>query len=282
MALTVPLLMSLGTQGVQAAPLEDVPLPRDAEQLVRPGEPVSVTVGLQDSIDNGDRVFSPAFIADGRMRMNDPHVTAVMTISCTAMPGSYEVRIGSGGDRDPSEVGALWGSVRVAPAGEAERTACARRVSELPPEPREERWPANEEWPGSPWDVRSVRAGGEMKATDGLEMAGDGEVTLTSSAFTRPVVMHGARMVSATVRIKCDATPGLHTVVWRQKAKVGSKVWARLRVEPAAPDCHDPAPTLADRIKSPTPWLAAAGICAAALAVRAYILKRRRRAYSLL
>ncbi|MFE2529327.1 hypothetical protein ACFXEL_34445 [Streptomyces sp. NPDC059382] len=259
-----------------------MPLQRDAELLVRPGERVSVTVGLQDSIDNGDRVFSPVFVADGRMRMDDPHVTAVMTISCTAVPGSYEVRAAQGGDGASSAVGALWGSVRVAPVGEAERAACARRVSELPPEPREEHWPADVAWPGSPWDVRSVRAGGEMKATDGLEMAGDGEVTLTSSAFTRPVVMHGARMVSATVRIRCDATPGIHTVVWRQKAKIGSKVWARLRVEPAAPDCHDPAHTLADRIKSPTSWLAAAGICAAAIAVRAYVLKRRRRAYSLL
>ncbi|MER6391535.1 hypothetical protein ABT236_24105 [Streptomyces sp. NPDC001523] len=279
-------MTTLGSQSVQAAPLEDVPLPlplqRDAERLVRPGERVSVTVGLQDAITNDHRIFSPAFIAEGRMRMNDPHITAVMTISCTAAPGSYEVRTASGGDRDrdPSDVGSLWGSVRVELVGDAERAACARRVSELPPEPREERWPANVEWPGSPWDVRSVRAGGEMKATDGLEMAGDGEVTLTSSAFTRPVVMHGARVLSATVRIRCDATPGIHTVVWRQKAKIGSEVWARLRVEPAAPDCHDPAPTLADRIKSPTSWLAAAGFCAAALAARTHVLKRRRRAYS--
>ncbi|MFI1065702.1 hypothetical protein ACH4TC_27855 [Streptomyces spororaveus] len=232
-------------------------------------------MGLQDAVGNGDRVFSDAFTADGRMRMNDPHVTAVMTISCTAAPGSYEVRIGSGGDRNPSEVTRLWGSVRVAPAEEAERAACARRISELPPEPQEERWPADMEWPATPWDVRSVRAGGQMAATDGLEMGGDGGVTLTSPVFTRPVVMYGARRVSAVVRIRCDAKPGLHTVVWQEKGKP-SKVWARLRVEPAAPDCHDPAPTLADTVKRTAPWLAA-GICAAALAVGVHNLKRMRR-----
>ncbi|MFF4449505.1 hypothetical protein [Streptomyces sp. NPDC001502] len=254
-----------------------MPLESGADRQVRPGEQVSVSVGLQDAVGNGDRVFSEAFTADGRMRMDDPHVTAVMTISCTAAPGSYEVRIGSGGDPNPSEVTRLWGKVRVAPAEETERAACARRVSELPPPPQEERWPADAEWPASPWDVRSVRAGGEMTATDGLGMGGDGGVTLTSSVFTRPVVMYGAKRVSAVVRIKCDAEPGLYTVVWREKGKP-SKVWARLRVEPAAPDCHDPAPTPADMLKRAAPWLAA-GICAAALAVGVRALKRRRRAH---
>lgn len=275
--LTIPLFMSLGAEGVQAAPLTDVPLPLQsgADQSVRPGEQVSVSVGLQDAAGNGDRVFSEAFTADGRMRMNAPHVTAVMTISCTAAPGAYEVRIGSGGDRNPSEVTRLWGSVRVAPAEETERAACARRVSELPPEPEEEHWPADVEWPATPWDVRSVRAGGEMTATDGLGMGGDGGVTLTSSVFTRPVVMYGAKKVSAVVRIRCDAKPGLYKVVWREKG-MPSKVWARLRVEPAAPDCHDPAPTMADMVERTTSWLAA-GICAAALAVGVHVLKRRRR-----
>ncbi|MCX5151817.1 hypothetical protein OHB36_34575 [Streptomyces sp. NBC_00320] len=277
--LTIPLFMSLGAEGVQAAPLTDVPLPLQsgADQSVRPGEQVSVSVGLQDAAGNGDRVFSEAFTADGRMRMNAPHVTAVMTISCTAAPGAYEVRIGSGGDRNPSEVTRLWGSVRVAPAEETERAACARRVSELPPEPQEEHWPADVEWPATPWDVRSVRAGGEMTATDGLGMGGDGGVTLTSSVFTRPVVMYGAKKVSAVVRIRCDAKPGLYKVVWREKG-MPSKVWARLRVEPAAPDCQDPAPTMADMVERTTSWLAA-GICAAALAVGVHVLKRRRRTH---
>ncbi|MFF2789929.1 hypothetical protein ACFVT6_24780 [Streptomyces sp. NPDC058049] len=210
-----------------------MPLESGADQPVRPGEQVSVSVGLQGAVDNGDRVFSGAFTADGRMRMNDPHVTAVMTISCTAAPRSYEVRIGSGGDPNPSEVTRLWGNVRVAPAEETERAACARRISELPPELREERWPADAEWPASPWDVRSVRAGGEMTATDGLGMGGDGGVTLASPVFTRPVVMHGAKRVSAVVRIRCDAKPGLYTVAWREKGRP-SKVWARLRVAEAA------------------------------------------------
>ncbi|MFE2284373.1 hypothetical protein ACFXDJ_09385 [Streptomyces sp. NPDC059443] len=279
--LAIPLVMSLGAESAQAAPLTDVPSPlqNGAERLVRPGEQVSISVGLQDAVGNGDRVFSEAFTADGRMRMSDPHVTAVMTISCTAAPGSYEVRIGSGGDRNPSEVTRLWGSVRVAPAEATERAACARRVSELPPESQEERWPAGVEWPASPWDVRSVRAGGEMTATDGLEMGSDGGVTLTSSAFTRPVVMRGAKTVSAVVRIRCDAKPGLYTVVWREKG-TPSRDWARLRVEPAAPDCHDPAPTLADTVKRTASWLVAAGICAAALAVGVRAVKRRRRAHS--
>ncbi|MFI7359487.1 hypothetical protein ACIBTP_36830 [Streptomyces avidinii] len=277
-ALTIPLFTALSAEDVRAAPLTDVPSPlRSGDDLsVRPGEQVSVSVGVQDAVDNGDRVFSQAFTADGRMRMNDPHITAVMTISCTAAPGAYEVRIGSGGDRNPSEVTRLWGSVRVAPAEDAERAACVRRVSELPPEAQEEHWPADVEWPASPWDVRSVRAGGEMKATDGLEMGGDGGVTLTSPVFTRPVVMYGTRKVSAVVRIRCDAKPGLHTVVWQEKGKP-SKVWARLRVEPAAPDCRDPAHTPADMLKSPPAWLAA-GICAAALVAGVHALRRRRRA----
>lgn len=276
--MTIPLYLALGAEGAQAAPLTDVPspLPSGTDQPVRPGEQVSVSVGLQDSVGNGDRVFSEAFTADGRMRMNDPQVTAVVTISCTAAPGVYEVRIGSGGDRNPSEVTRLWGRVRVAPAEDGDREACARRVSGLPPEPQEERWPADVEWPASPWDVRSVRAGGELTATDGLGTGGDGSVTLTSPVFTRPVVMHGARRVSAVVRIRCDAKPGLYTVVWQEKG-APSKVWARLRVEPAAPDCRDPAPTPADLFKSAPAWLAA-GICAAALAAGVRALKRKRRA----
>ncbi|MEU4359810.1 hypothetical protein [Streptomyces virginiae] len=276
--MTIPLYLALGAEGVQAAPLTDVPspLPSGADQPVRPGEQVSVSVGLQDAVGNGDRVFSEAFTADGRMRMNDPQVTAVMTISCTAAPGAYEVRIGSGGDRNPSEVTRLWGRVRVTPGEDTDREACARRVSGLPPEPQEERWPADVEWPASPWDVRSVRAGGELTATDGLGTGGDASVTLTSPVFTRPVVMHGARRVSAVVRIRCDAKPGLYTVAWREKG-ARSKVWARLRVEPAAPDCRDPAPTPADLFKSAPAWLAA-GICAAALAAGVHALKRKRRA----
>lgn len=278
--LTFPLLMSLGVEGAQAAPLTDVPLPlpSGAEKQVRPGEQISVSVGLQDAATNGDRVFSGAFTADGRLRMNDPHVTAVMTISCTAAPASYEVRIGSGGDRNPSEVTRLWGSIRVAPVDEVERAKCAQRVSELPPEPQEERWPTDTEWPASLWDVRSVQAGGEMTATDGLERGHDGDVTLASSAFTRPVVMHGAKKVTAVVRIKCDAKPGVYTVDWREDGKP-SKVWARLRVEPAAPDCRDPAPAQASMAKRTVSWLVA-GAFAATLAVGAYVLNRRRRSPS--
>lgn len=263
-----------------AAPLVDPPrpLPSGAELPVRPGDRVSVSVGTQDAAGSGDRVFSGAFAADGRLRMQDPEVVAVMVISCTAAPDSYEVRIRSGGDLNPAEITRLWSTVRVAPADAAERAECARKVSELPPESEGERYSADVPWPASEWDVRTLRAGDRRTVKDGLEMGTDGDVTLSSPAFTRSVVMHGAKQVSATVRIRCDAQPGLYVVHWNEAGKP-PKVWARFRVESAAPDCRDPAPPpQASGARRAVPWLVGAG--AAVAAASAYAAVRRRRGVS--
>nr|WSW49664.1 hypothetical protein OG296_42275 [Streptomyces sp. NBC_01001] len=220
---------------------------------------------------SGVRVTSPAFAADGTLRMDDSLLVAVVTVSCTAEPGSYEVRFGSPlGYENGSPIDRLWGSVRVAPADAAERAQCARQVAQRQPESQEERYPAGTEWPASPWDVRTVPAGGQLKAEDGLEMGNDGMVKLSSPGFTRPVVMHGDKRVTATVRIRCDAQPGLYTVHWKEEGKP-AKIWARYRVTAAAPGCQDPAVA-----PQKAPWLPGAAALAAVGAV-GYALVRRRR-----
>ncbi|MFD7259957.1 hypothetical protein [Streptomyces sp. NPDC059874] len=254
------------------------PLPSGAELPVRPGERITVTAKAKVSGDafNGVRVTSPAFAADGTLRRDDSLLVAVVTVSCSSAPGSYEVRFAPPvGDENMPKIDTLWGSVRVSPADEAEQADCARRVAELPPVSQEEHWPDDGVWPASPWDVRSIQAGGQLKATDGLAMANDGEVTLSSPAFTRPVVMHGAKLASATVQIRCDAKPGLYTVHWNEQRKP-AKIWARYRVTPAAPDCHDPAPPQASEPGQSTSWLIGGAVLAAAGAAT-YLLIRRQR-----
>lgn len=229
---------------------------------------------------SGVRVTSPAFAADGTFRMDDLLLKAVATVSCTTEPGSYEVRFGSPlGDENASKIDRLWGRIQVAPADAAERAECARQVGARPPESMEERYPAGSEWPSSPWDVRSVPAGGELHATDGLEMGHDGMVELTSPGFTGPVVMRGAKLVSATVRIRCDAQPGLYVVRWNEKGKP-AKEWARYRVTPPAADCRDAAsPPLAGGARPWAPWAygAAAALAAAVLAAGLRLRYRRGR-----
>ncbi|MFD3809183.1 hypothetical protein ACFWTC_37875 [Streptomyces sp. NPDC058619] len=263
------LLLATGAGSALAAPAESPPrpVPSGAELSVRPGERVIVTTEAQRSGDafSGVRVTSSAFAADGTFRMDDLLLNAVATVSCTAEPGSYDVRFGSSRSEDIGvEIDRLWGRVRVEPADAAERAECARQTAARPPESMEERYPAGTEWPASPWDVRSVPAGGELHAEDGLEMGNDGMVELSSPGFTRPVVMHGDRHVSATVRIRCDARPGVYVVHWNEKGKP-AREWARYRVTAPQADCHDPAPDpQASESASPVRWFLGVG---AALAV---------------
>ncbi|MFF2785481.1 hypothetical protein ACFVT6_01670 [Streptomyces sp. NPDC058049] len=278
------LLLAAGTGSASAAPAADPPrqVPSGAELSVRPGERVGVTTEAMRSGDafSGVRITSPAFAADGTFRMDDSLLKAVATVSCTAEPGSYEVRFGSAVDVNISGIDRLWGSVRVAPADAAERAECARQVAARPPESMEERYPVGSEWPSGPWDVRSVEPGGELEAKDGLEMGNDGEVELTSPGFTRPFVMHGDKLVSATVRIRCAAEPGLYVVHWNEKGKP-AREWARYRVTPAVGDhCQDPevAPR-AGAVRQAAPWLlGAAGVLAAAGAVGYVVFRRMREA----
>ncbi|MER6391616.1 hypothetical protein ABT236_24525 [Streptomyces sp. NPDC001523] len=229
---------------------------------------------------SGVRVTSPAFAADGTFRRDDNLLKAVATISCTAEPGSYEVRFGSSLSEDiGGNIDRLWGTVSVAPADASQRAECERQVAARSPESMEERYPAGSQWPASPWDVRSVPAGGELEAKDGLAMGNDGMVELSSPGFTRPVVMHGDKLVSATVRIRCDAQPGVYVVRWSEKGKP-AKEWARYRVTPAVADCHDAAsPDGANGVGTWRTW-AYGTVCvltAGALAAGLWRLRRLRR-----
>lgn len=277
------LVLATGAGSALAAPAQSPPrpVPGGAELSVRPGERVIVTTEAMRSGDafSGVRVTSPAFASDGTFRMDDLVLNALATISCAAEPGSYEVRFGSSRSEDIGvEIDRSWGRVRVEPADAAERAQCARQVAERPPESMEERYPAGSEWPASPWDVRSVQAGGKLHAEDGLEMGNDGSVELSSPGFKRPVVMRGDKHVSATVRIRCDAKPGLYVVHWNEKGKP-AKEWARYRVTAAPTDCHDREPgPQAGEAASPAHWFlgAAAFLAAAGAGAWAWLRLRRR------
>ncbi|MFF4298486.1 hypothetical protein ACFY0N_33085 [Streptomyces vinaceus] len=275
-ALTV--LLSGGAGGAPAAPPADPPrpLPSGAESPARIGERVGVTTEAHVSGDafSGVRVTSPAFAAEAELRMDGDLLVAVATVSCTAEPGSYEVRFAPPrGNENASDIDRLWGSVRVAPADAAERAECDRQVARRQPESQEERYPPGTVWPASPWDVRTVQAGGQLKAEDGLAMGGDGGVELSSPGFTRPVVMRGDKHVSATVRIRCDARPGLYTVLWNEDGKP-ARVWARYRVTAAAPGCQDP-PEAVLQVGQKAPWLLGGGAALAVVGAAGYALFRR-------
>ncbi|MGW6877746.1 hypothetical protein ACWGHA_36095 [Streptomyces xanthophaeus] len=276
------LLWTTGVNGALAAPAEDPPkpVPSGAEVLVRPGERITVTTEALRSGDafSGVRITSPAFAADGVFRRDDGLLRAGAAVSCTAEPGSYQVRFGAPPTEDiGADINRLWGTVVVAPADPAQRAACARQVAERPAESMEERYPAGSAWPASPWDVRSVPAGGELEAKDGLEMGSDGMVELSSPGFTKPVVMHGDKLVSAVVRIRCDAQPGLYIVQWNEKGRP-AKEWARYRVTPAAADCRDAAASSnGNRAGERKPWAygTAATLVAGGIATGLWLLKRR-------
>ncbi|WP_406073171.1 hypothetical protein [Streptomyces virginiae] len=284
LATSLTLLLSGASGGALAAPPADPPrpMPSGAELPVTPGEQISISTKamVSGAARNGVRVVSPAFAAEGTLRMDDRLLTAVVTVSCTAAAGSYQVRFASpAGEENVPGIDHLWGSVRVAPVEAAEREACERRVAELPPVSQEEHWPEDIGWPATPWDVRSVRPGERMTASDGVAMASDGEVTLSSPAFTRSVVMHGAKLVSAVVQVRCDAQPGLYVVRWNEQGK-SAKIWARYRVvDTAAPGCQDPVVTpRASAVRRSAPLLLGGAAALTASGAVGYAFLRRRKA----
>ncbi|MGW3118062.1 hypothetical protein ACWDBW_13125 [Streptomyces sp. NPDC001107] len=167
-----------------------------------------------------------------RLRMMDPLLTTTVTIACEAEPGTYPVLRRGAGDVGPDEHPFRWARVRVEPADEAARRVCRDKVKEpLRPAP-EERWAPGATWPQSEWDVRTLRAGHRITITDNDDEGADGDISLTSRAFTDHPVLRGAKAVlSATTTLKCDATPGLY-VVYRHDAHLSGpdRPWARLRV----------------------------------------------------
>jgi hypothetical protein len=85
--------------------------------------------------------------------------------------------------------------------------------------------------------VRTFRAGSRITITDNYDEGSDGDITLTSRAFTDRSVLRGARAVlTATTTLRCDSAPGLYVVYRHDADQAGpDKPWARLRIAPAAP-----------------------------------------------
>ncbi|MFJ6484523.1 MULTISPECIES: hypothetical protein [unclassified Streptomyces] len=213
--------------------------------------------------------------------MNDPVISAVATVACDARPGVYPVeRSGPGGPTKGAK-GDVWVTVKVADIDESERTACPAEVAALPPEQQEERWPAGDSWPQSPWDVRTFWPGEKMTPTGSDADLGYGD-TLTSPGFTGEAVMSGAKAVlTAKAVVRCDAQPGLFEVRWVGR----DEVWARYRVAPidevARRACRDQQAALAGgQSAGRAAWLVGAAAALAAAGAGTYVLFRRRRAAS--
>ncbi|MCX5078617.1 hypothetical protein OHA84_37060 [Streptomyces sp. NBC_00513] len=281
----VIILSSAGTGAASALPATDAPkpLPSGASLSVQPGDRVAVSTPARVSADarNGVRVTSGAFAKDGMLRMQNTVVTAVVTISCAATAGPHEVFLKPPADEQEESGGSrLWGSVQVAAADGQAREECTRRTAQAPEESQEEDWGRDAPWPQTPWHVRTVQAGARIAAQDNTHTAYDGQVKLTSSGFTAPVVMRGDKMATATAAIRCDAQPGLYTVEWKEAGK-SQKVWARYRVTQAAPDCMDAeAQPQAGGSASRAPWLAGGAGTLLALTLGTSLWLRRRRAKS--
>lgn len=233
---TIPLLLPFLAAGPASAAPSPPPLPLGSIRPVHPGDTLTVTAKSGQAA-NGDTVNSPVFVAAERMRMMAPLLTATVTIACDARPGTYPVSLTGAGAEGPADHPARWARVRVEPADEAARRACRDKVKKMPPADREEHWPANETWPQSTWDVRTFQAGSRITITDNDDEGLDGEVTLTSRAFTDKPTLRGARAVlTATTTLRCDAAPGLYAVYRHgpdQDAGHPAKPWARLRIASA-------------------------------------------------
>ncbi|MGG8410482.1 hypothetical protein ACM614_29970 [Streptomyces sp. 12297] len=247
---TALLISALVTGGAEAAINSDdsIPIPSgNKATIVRPGDQVSVDAraGIDSGVRNGVRLVSTAFVRPGTLRVQSDRLKASATISCSATAGAYEVRLIHPVDEpDSSDTGRSWAWISVQPRAGQTRQDCEGRVAARPPDSQEEHWGARTPWPQTPWDVRTVRAGGTLTAYDNPHTMVHGDVTLSSPAFVEPVVMRGDKVASAVVRIRCHTPPGLYTVTTRGPG-TSKGPWARFRVEPAAPNCQDPAPAQA-------------------------------------
>ncbi|MFG2987208.1 hypothetical protein ACGFYQ_39240 [Streptomyces sp. NPDC048258] len=268
------LLLPAVAGGAFAAPAVDppAPTPEGAQLSARPGERLTFTVASYLPGRNGDWVVSEIFIEHGTLRMNDPVITAVATVACDTPPGVYPVeRTGPGGPAKTAK-GDAWVTVNVADVGEAERRACPGKVAALPPDQPEERWPAGDSWPQSPWDVRTFQPGEKVTPT---VMVQGYDQPITSPGFTSKPVMRGTKaVVTARAVIRCDAEPGLYEVRWVGR----DDVWARYRVartdDAARRTCQDEAAKAATGQVAPR-LLGAAALAAAGVAT--CLLVRRRR-----
>lgn len=231
----IPLLLPLLAAGPASASSPSPTLPLRSVRSVHPGDTLTA-IAKDGQAAYGDIVNSPAFVADGKLRMMAPLLTATVTIACDARPGSYPVNMFGANAEGPSGHPAPWARVQVEPADAAARRACRDKVRNMPPPDREERWAASDTWPQSPWDVRTFKAGSRITITDNDDEGKDGYITLTSRAFTdRPVLRGDKAVLTATTTLKCDATPGLYVVYQHEVDQSGpDKAWARLRITPAA------------------------------------------------
>ena len=149
-------------------------------------------------------------------------------------PGTYPVLLRDAGDEGAEGHPVHWARVRVEPVDEAARRACHDKVRKLPRPDPEERWAAGETWPQSVWDVRTFLAGHRITITDNDHEGWEGDISLTSRAFTDRPVLRGAKAVlTATTTLKCDAAPGLYVVYQHYAGQSGpAKPWARLGAVP--------------------------------------------------
>ncbi|MCF3132068.1 hypothetical protein [Streptomyces olivochromogenes] len=202
---------------------------------MHPGDALTVEA-KEGEAGYADIIESPAFIAAGKLRMMNPLLTTAVTIACEARPGTYTVIKRGAGDLGPDEHPFRWARVRVEPADEAARSACRDKVTKMPSPNPEERWAPDDTWPQSEWDVRPFRAGSRITITHNFDEGADGDITLTSRAFTgRPVLRGDKAVLTATTALKCDAAPGLYVVYRHDVDQSGpDKAWARLRIAPAA------------------------------------------------
>ena len=275
----LPLVLPLLAAGPAAAS-SPAPLPLGSVRSVHPGDTLTVTAESGQAA-NGDTVNSRVFLASGHLRMTDPRLTATVTVACDARPATYPVTLNGAGDERPAEGGFRWARVRVEPADEAARRACRDKVRKLPPPDREERWAADTTWPQSDWDVRTFRAGSRITVTDNDDEGLDGDVTLTSPAFTDRPTLRGAKAVlTATATLKCDAAPGLYPVYRHLPSPLQDhpdKPWARLRIASTARATDCSTRQAAAHRAGVAAWAAGAALLLAAAAGTAVLLRARSR-----
>jgi hypothetical protein len=249
---------------------------------VHPGDTLTVNAKTGEA-SYAETITSSAFIRAGKLRMMDPLLTTTVTVACDTRPGTYPVLLHGAGDVGPEEHPFRWARVRVEATDEAARRVCRNKVQKLPPPSLEERWAPDSTWPQSEWDVRTFRAGSRITITDNYDEGSDGDITLTSRAFTDRSVLRGARAVlTATTTLRCDSAPGLYVVHRHDADQAGpGKPWARLRIAPAAPGkacaAQQAAKHSAGTSRTSTVAWAAGGVLLAAAAGAALLLRAKSR-----
>ncbi|MQY38973.1 hypothetical protein SRB17_69880 [Streptomyces sp. RB17] len=276
----LPLLLPFLAAGPASAAQSTPSLTYGSVRSVRPGDTLTVEARSGEAA-YGDTLRSAAFVATGTLRMRDPLLTTTVTIACDARSGTYPVLRRGAGDVGPDEHPFRWARVRVGPADEAARRACRDKVKKLPAPDPEERWAPGDTWPQSPWDVRTFRAGSRITITDNDDEGADGQIRLSSRAFTERPVLRGAKAVlTATATLTCDAAPGRYVVYRHEPGQKGpDRPWARLRIAPAARGSACSTQAVAHSSgTSGTAWTAGGAVLAAAAGATVFLRARSRRA----